>query len=210
MAKREDGRETRLRLLNAACIMFAKKGFRDARIADICGQAGANVASVNYYFGDKANLYREVWRHALENLEPPISAEASSASPEARLREFVHNLVRGFAAEGKLGQFGRLYLREMVNPTGLIQESWHELIKPRREMFHALLRELLPPGADDLQVRLCEHSIINQCRALVTISGSDLKYMLGHPLDAALLRRLADHIVDFSIAGIEAVGRRCG
>ena len=67
MAKREDGKETRWRLLNAACEVFAQKGYRDAKVADICKTADANVAAVNYYFGDKVSLYEEAWRHALQN-----------------------------------------------------------------------------------------------------------------------------------------------
>ncbi|MBW2127416.1 MAG: helix-turn-helix transcriptional regulator [Deltaproteobacteria bacterium] len=37
----------------SACEVFAEKGYRAATIADICGRAKANVAAVNYYFGDK-------------------------------------------------------------------------------------------------------------------------------------------------------------
>ncbi|MGA0870572.1 MAG: helix-turn-helix domain-containing protein, partial [Planctomycetota bacterium] len=44
---------------STACEVFALKGYRDARVADICTRAGANLDSVNYYFGDKASLYRE-------------------------------------------------------------------------------------------------------------------------------------------------------
>ncbi|MDH4012180.1 MAG: TetR family transcriptional regulator, partial [Desulfobacterales bacterium] len=55
MAQREDGKETRNRLLNAACEVFAEKGYRNAKVAEICHRAGANVAAVNYYFGDKAS-----------------------------------------------------------------------------------------------------------------------------------------------------------
>ena len=49
-------------------------------------------------------------------------------------------------------------------------------------------------------------SIINQCRALVTVQRKDLEYMLGHPFDPTFIARLADHITDFSLAGIRAVG----
>jgi AcrR family transcriptional regulator len=56
-------KKSRSRVLKAACKVFGKKGYRDARIADICRQAGTNVASVNYYFGSKAALYAEAWKH---------------------------------------------------------------------------------------------------------------------------------------------------
>jgi hypothetical protein len=42
----------------------------------------------------------------------------------------------------------------------------------------------------------------------VTIKNSDLEYMLGHPLSPELIGKLADHIADFSLAGIQAVGGR--
>ncbi len=65
-ANRKDGVETRKRLLDAACGVFAAKGFEDASIAEICEDAGANVAAVNYHFGSKDALYVEVWRHTFE------------------------------------------------------------------------------------------------------------------------------------------------
>jgi len=204
LGEREDGRETRFRLLNAACEVFSQKGYRDARVADICRVAGANVASVNYHFGNKENLYREAWRHALRNLEALEIPESPSASPRDLLREYIQALVRHFAAKGELGRFSRLYLTELVRPTGLIQDAWHELIEPRRRRLHAILRAVMGPEAEELSILLCELGSINQCRALVTINRSDLEYMLGRPLSEDLTDRLARHISDFSLAGIEA------
>ena len=43
--KRMDGIETRQKLLAAATTVFAKKGYHDARVMDICKMAEANVAS---------------------------------------------------------------------------------------------------------------------------------------------------------------------
>ncbi|MBW2083902.1 MAG: helix-turn-helix transcriptional regulator, partial [Deltaproteobacteria bacterium] len=47
MAPREDGMETRRRLLEAACEVFAEKGYRAATIADICRRDFANALSLN-------------------------------------------------------------------------------------------------------------------------------------------------------------------
>ena len=60
MAKRSDGMEKRERLLETALEVFARKGFHDATVAEICKKARANVASINYYFGGKEALYAEV------------------------------------------------------------------------------------------------------------------------------------------------------
>ena len=50
---------TRAQLLEAACQVFAEKGYRKATIAEICKRGGANIAAVNYYFGNKETLYAE-------------------------------------------------------------------------------------------------------------------------------------------------------
>ena len=47
------------RILLAAGRIFADKGFRCSTVREICDAADVNIASVNYYFGDKKNLYQE-------------------------------------------------------------------------------------------------------------------------------------------------------
>jgi len=206
MAKREDGKETRSKLLNAACEVFARKGYRAATVAIICKHAGTNVASVNYYFGDKDSLYREAWLYALESFQAQIVVDPNARSPQQALRDYILALTRNFSPEDQMGRFSRLYLRELVSPTGLIQDAWHQMIEPRRRALHTLIRKIIGPEADELTVLFCEQSIINQCRALLTIKRDDLEYMLGQPLSSDLRHRFAVHIADFSLAGIKAVG----
>jgi len=208
VAKREDGKATRRKLLNAACELFAQKGYKGAKVADICKHAGANVASVNYYFGDKASLYKEAWQYALQDLIEPTFAELTTGSPPELLRKYIRTLMQHFAAKDKSGQFSRLYLMELVNPTGLIKDAWQDMIEPQRGRLHNIIRAILGPDAEELNILFCELSIVNQCRALVTIKNSDLQHMLGQPLGAQLIERLAGHITDFSLAGIKALGKR--
>jgi hypothetical protein len=129
-------------------------------------------------------------------------------APREALRYFIQTLVRQFSVEGEMGAFSRIYLMELVNPTGLIQDAWHDLIEPRRRRLHAMIRKIIGPDAEELAVLFCEQSIVSQCRALFIIKQSDLEYMLGRRLSPELIHRLADHIADFSLAGIEAVGRQ--
>ena len=96
---------------------------------------------------------------------------------------------------------------ELVNPTGLIKDAWHDSMEPQRRRLHDIIRAIIGPEAEELSIRFCELSIVNQCRALVTIKDSDLQLMLGRPLRANLIESLARHIADFSLAGIRAVGK---
>jgi len=204
MSQRKDGIEKRRRILASACQIFAEKGYHAASIADICRQAGANVAAVNYYFGDKATLYAEVWQAAYEKRVFPEFSEADSISPEEQLKFFIHSLIQNFTEQGSQGEFTRLYLMELANPTGLISNLWHRLIEPRRQKLLNIIRNIMGAVASDEQVVFCEISIINQCRTLLTIRRSDLEYLMGQSLSLELIERLADHIANFSLAGIKA------
>jgi TetR/AcrR family transcriptional regulator, regulator of cefoperazone and chloramphenicol sensitivity len=205
VAQREDGKVTRNRLMNAACEVFAEKGYRNARVAEICRRAGAPVAAVNYYFGDKASLYAEAWEHAFNEYDIPELSVSVQSSPEDQLRKHIHFLIQNFMEKGLQGYFTRLYLMELANPTGLIRDSWHDMIKPRRQKLIEIIEKILGVDTANEAVLFCELSIISQCRSLLTINRSDLEYLLGQPLSADLIKRLADHISRFSLAGVEAV-----
>jgi TetR/AcrR family transcriptional regulator, regulator of cefoperazone and chloramphenicol sensitivity len=208
MAQREDGAETRSRILNAACELFAERGYRAARVADICNRAGANVAAVNYYFGDKAALYVEAWREAFKKCAEPRPPDSADILPEEQLKILIHSLIQNYMDPDTQGQFTRLYLMELVNPTGLIRNMWHDLIEPRRQILLGMIRKIMKTEVTDETVLFCEMSIISQCRALLTVRRSDLEYLLGQAPSPELMKRLADHITRFSLAGIKAAGNR--
>src|SRR6185436_11294059 len=46
--------DTRQRLIDAAARLFADQGFENVTVREICKASQANVAAVNYHFGDKA------------------------------------------------------------------------------------------------------------------------------------------------------------
>ncbi|MBF9647544.1 TetR family transcriptional regulator, partial [Streptococcus pseudopneumoniae] len=54
---RQDGEQSRERLLRVALALFAQKGFEKTSTREIAEAAHTNIASISYYFGDKAGLY---------------------------------------------------------------------------------------------------------------------------------------------------------
>jgi AcrR family transcriptional regulator len=207
-ANRKDGVETRERLLDAACGVFAAKGFQDASIAEICDHAGANVAAVNYHFGGKDALYAEVWRHTFETFMQAYPLDGglpADAPPEERLFARVHALLQRVFDDGRVGQCFRIGLRELVNPSAALEDTKRELIGPQRQRTQALVREFLGPDAREEDVLFCEISIINQCLS-VNFLKDRREFLLGRKqLSKRAVESLARHITAFSLGGLHAV-----
>ena len=154
---RSDGAEARARLLDAAMALFAEKGFAKTSTREIAQAAQVNVASISYYFGDKAGLYRAVW------LDPRCSPDLSATDLNAgtmALPELLSGMFGGFIDPLKHGdlmkQCMKLHFREMLEPTGIWQEEINTNIKPVHEaLVLAICRHLDVPQADDDIHRLC-------------------------------------------------------
>jgi len=193
---------TRQRLLEAAGEVFADKGFRAATIREICALAGANVAAVNYHFGDKEQLYLTVLKYA-HNLVPSRAVDAAVAegqtSPEQRLRAFIRGFMHGVYDEGRPAWHGKLLSQEMMDPTAALDTLVEEHIRPQFVTLNGILRDLLPSGAPPEMVLRCAASIVGQClhyhhgRAVMT------RLHPGLALTPAGIAALADHIADFSL-----------
>ena len=205
---REDTIRTRGRLLAAAGEIFAEKGFRDATIAEICLQAEANVAAVNYHFGSKEILYREAWRHAFARsveTHPPDGGVAADAPPEERLRGQVASLLNRIV--DKDNREFRFMQREFANPTGLLEEVMREEIRPLQQRMEGLVRELLGPQVTDQEVQFCEVGIISQCINPVIVRSRRERgeEKPDGPRRIDDIEAYARHVLTFSLAGIAAV-----
>ena len=76
--------ETRERLIEAGERLFAQQGFKRVTVREICRAARANVAAVNYHFGDKLGLYREVLQGAIKRHARPTRRRARPARGSRR------------------------------------------------------------------------------------------------------------------------------
>ena len=157
---RSDGAEARARLLDAALALFAEKGFAKTSTREIALAAHVNVASISYYFGDKAGLYRAVWldpRCNPEDWMPSLESQTDGSGPT--LEQAVVGTLRSFVEPIKQGPLMqlcmKLHFREMLEPTGVWQEEIDTHIKPAHLALVAVLcRHLGLAEADDAIHRL--------------------------------------------------------
>jgi AcrR family transcriptional regulator len=211
--KRIDGLETRRKLLQAATAAFARDGFHNARVTDICRSAGANVAAINYYFGGKEELYVAAWRHAFDrSIEdyPPDGGVPAEAPPEDRLRgqilALMHRIMDPASVDFDIAH------REMANPTGLLGEVMRRSLEPLRRQFLGVIRELLGENVAEEAVQVCEMNVHAQCFAPLMRErhrklASQKGLASGGPPSCVKMdvETWAEYISCFSLAGIRGV-----
>lgn len=66
--------ETVDKILHAATILFAERGFAETSLRTITGMADVNLAAVNYHFGSKKALIQAVFTRFLEPLCQELNA----------------------------------------------------------------------------------------------------------------------------------------
>lgn len=196
------------RLLAAASEVFVEKGYRDTTVSEICARAEANISAVNYYFGSKESIYREAWRHSFDKAmkaHPPDGGVNETAPPEERLRGHLKALMARIADENNKDFM--ICQMELTNPTGLLKEIMRSELTPLREKTQALVRELLGPGVSENQVQFSEIAIVSMCinpmlmRRIKHATDEDEK----GPFSIEDLEAYADHVTQFSLAGIAAI-----
>jgi len=199
--------KTRDRLLTAASRIFAEQGFQESTIADICERAETNIASVNYHFGDKETLYLEAWRYAfnqeLDN-HPSDGGVAEDAPAEQRLAGRIRSLIARVADQNSYSF--AIINKEMAQPTRLLVDILEKEINPQRLKMLALLKECLGQAATEQHIHYCHTSIMGQCFQLLRLKHMKNAQNFPHyPSDLSDSKAFADHVVQFSLAGIQAI-----
>jgi AcrR family transcriptional regulator len=195
-------------LLEAAGEVFAEAGFRNATVREICRRAGANIASVNYHFGDKEQLYTELLRYSHgKTLEkyPPLLGVAADAPPEKKLRAFILSLLLRIFDTGPTSWHGRLMAREMIEPSAALDSLVEERIRPMAGQLSQIVAEILHRPVTDECVRQCAFSVVSQCTFYKHCHPVMVRlFPKQSEMDAANIEQLADHITKFSLAALKS------
>ena len=189
--------ETRNAILDAATTLFAERGFRDTSIRDICTLAEANIAAVNYHFGNKAALYSEVIRRAYESTgsHAPMPTIDTNPRPSEALRAWIHwYMERLFGASSELTT--KLLLREAAAPTAALNEVVGGQMYPIYQQLERIIRKHLAESANQTLVKMHCLSILGQCLMHRT-NKAMIDRMPVEPRDLTNdIPRLATHIAN--------------
>jgi AcrR family transcriptional regulator len=203
--------DTATRILDAAEILFAEKGFAGTSSRDITSSAGCNVASINYYFSGKDNLYKQVCKrrlNALRDFRINSTNEYMAQSPEdISLEGLLYNFSKAFLApliEEATGQnVMKLMVREMLFPQLPANMVFEELILPMSTVLQQAMVKVCP-GLDEQQALWSIFSLVGQLLHTMHIQGM----MANHPDEKFSdfdVSSAVDHIVAFTVAGVRAL-----
>jgi TetR/AcrR family transcriptional regulator, regulator of cefoperazone and chloramphenicol sensitivity len=178
---RSDGIQAKQNLLTSALRLFAEKGFAKTSTREIALAAGANIAAISYYFGDKEGLYRAAFVEPMGNPHDDI---ALYDQPHFNLRQSLEGFYTSFLEPMKQGELVqhcmRLHFRELLEPTGLWQQEIEQSITPAHTaLIRVLCRNLNLTRTDDELHRLA-----------FAITGLALQVFVGRDVIQAIRPRL--------------------
>lgn len=197
--------ETRQRVLESACRVFAEKGFRDATVAEICDLAGANVASANYYFGSKEHLYEEALRlafNAAEDEYPLDGGLTSGDPPEQRLAAFVGATLWRTFSRGMAGHAQRIFAHEFSNPLDAMDSVFRELHRPGRMLLRSIIRSIVGEDVPDTTLRLLYFNVQSLCTFYSFNRKARNRLERSGRITVGQIDELAHHITQFALGGI--------
>lgn len=198
-------------ILTAAGSVFADHGFKSATVREICKSASVNVAAVNYYFGDKQQLYLETVRLArrLKTERLPMPEWPDSVSPKEQLHQYVHVMLQRMLGEQDLWQT-RLMMREVMRPTDACRSLVEDYFRPQFERLLKIVDQLVPNPVSTEKSHQLAFSVIGQCffylaaRDTVPMMITEEEMKTHFAID-----ELANHIANFAFAAISSpnIGR---
>jgi TetR/AcrR family transcriptional regulator, regulator of cefoperazone and chloramphenicol sensitivity len=192
---------TREKLMEAAGHLFAEHGYYATTVRQIVKRSGANVAAVNYHFGDKLGLYTEVLQQSIRaaRVDAISGALDQNAPPEEILRAVIRTRLQSVASPKLQDQNFRIMVHELAQPTPALERVIDEVSRPIYERLLELIGQIAGLPSKHEKIRLCTNSIMGQI----------LMYVLAGPLLRKLwpelemtpeqVDRIAEHIGDFSM-----------
>lgn len=142
--------DTKEKIVKTAIYEFAVKGYEPTATRDILAKAGANVAAISYYFGNKNGLYEEVLKQILMRINQKFSQEMEDyqkAMPlkpcpqesKELLKRFIRGFVELFCSDKLTTAMCMIFVREYVEPSPCFKALFQGLNTQYRQIFVDLL-----------------------------------------------------------------------
>lgn len=144
---------TEEKIIRAADKIFTQKGYAATRTREIAEEAGTNLALLNYYFGSKQNLFRNVVKQKLKmllNAIDPIASDKTIPVVE-KVRKISEKYTQLMLENEELPLF-------ILNEWSANKNLFTDLIRETRQHAEPVIRKQLSENGMDITV---EDLIVN-------------------------------------------------
>ena len=195
---------TKERILGAAEVLFAQRGFDGASLRQLTTAAGVNLAAVNYHFGSKDKLVEEVFRRRLDALNASrLSALAKVAGhPDTTLEAVLAAYIRpalDLSHDGSGSLFMRVLARAFAEHDDTLRQFLSANYGHVMRQFTAEFARLLPQlSRQELYWR------IDLVTGALThaMSGFGMIQRKHDVSELAHREQTVQHLIRFSVAGL--------
>ena len=199
---------TRDRILDEAESLFARKGYHGVSVREITGAADCNLAAVNYHFGNKQNLYLEVFRSRWLPRASQVNASFrrtlkgnEDITPSTVIQSLAQAFLDGPLTDTERKRHHQLISGELAQPTEAFELVADQVLQP---LFNRLLDDLqaaMPEEKDGEQLALNAFSILAMV-LYFNLARPFISRFTGYAIDDNFKARLVNHIVNFSLRGL--------
>ncbi|MBO8160572.1 MAG: TetR/AcrR family transcriptional regulator [Thermosipho sp. (in: Bacteria)] len=132
---------TKLKILEAAKLAFAKKGYDGVSIDEIAQRANVRKSLIYYYFPSKEILFEEVWVNSIDELENELFGEQENDDTYAtRIKKFIRRYIDFLTSKKAISDLIRRERTKVLD-----QETWTNARK-KYESFLDKIENMLLEG----------------------------------------------------------------
>ncbi len=207
---------TRLSLIEAATAVFAEKGYEGGSVRLITEKAKANQAAINYHFGGKEGLYREVLRaalHAFDEFSLIDEDKLPDMDRDEALRLFLRQQLMPLLKRNQLTRAMRLLNWEILERSEAFEELLATERIPMLTSAQGIVRKFLPESASPEEQAIALIWLVNQALIFVRNYEHLSKPPANLKLDGGFLERLIDmlaRLLSFGLVGLSGSGQQKG
>lgn len=205
-AEETQSTDTRSKIISAAELLFADRGFDAVSIRDITSAANVNLALVNYHFGSKQALLSEVvTQHAVEIVRQRLELLAQvpmGRDGRPNLEDVVAAFLRPafeMASDPRGAAYLRIRARIALERVGRAKEKFDKAYEAAHQKFVDALGQALP-GLPRSQIYWGFHCLMSVTVYTMANSGR-IQQLSGGECDTSDVEEMLLNIVPFIVRG---------
>src|SRR5436309_660655 len=162
--------ETRDSLLEAAIDVFSAKGFEGGSVREITQAATANQAAINYHFGGKEGLYREVLKasvQAFAELSPLDGDRLAAMDGPQAVEAFIRTQLTALNRRDQLGRFLRIFTWETLSRSQVFTDFLAKEKLPIFAIAELVVRKFLPAETEPVDLWIAIFWLLSQIETFI-------------------------------------------